>query len=94
MSSYLTLASHNTGPLLQPGQLPTNPTAEQQGHKLLDQIAPSFGEIALKREDLKQVLKDTPADNTAIVAQIRNLQDFYRDGWQLCQHTLNKLGRG
>ncbi|MFS8181366.1 hypothetical protein ACMG4P_07365 [Pseudovibrio denitrificans] len=94
MSSYLTLASHNTGPLLQPGQLPTNTTAEQQGHKLLDQIAPSFGEIALKREDLKQVLKDSPSDSTAIVAQIRNLQDFYRDGWQLCQHALNKLGRG
>lgn len=94
MSSYLTLASHNTGPLLQPRQMPTNTTAEHQGHKLLDQIAPSFSEIALKREDLKQVLKDSPADSTAIVGQIRNLQDFYRYGWQLCQHVLNKLGRG
>ncbi|KZL02298.1 MULTISPECIES: hypothetical protein [unclassified Pseudovibrio] len=89
MSLYLRLISETAGPLLQPVG-----TAEQQGHKLLDQIAPSFGEIALKREDLKQVLKETPDDNTAIAGQIRNLQDFYLDGWQRCQQTLNKLGRG
>ncbi|KZL06015.1 hypothetical protein [Pseudovibrio sp. Ad26] len=94
MSSYLTLVAHTADPRPQPWQVPTTSTAEQQGHMLLDQIAPSFGEIALKREDLKQVLKDTPEDSPAVIAQIRNLQDFYRDGWQLCQVALNKLGRG
>jgi hypothetical protein len=92
MSLYLRLISETAGPPLQ--SAPIVGTAEQQGHKLLDQIAPSFGEIALKREDLKQVLKEAPDDNTAIAGQIRNLQDFYLDGWQRCQQTLNKLGRG
>ncbi|KZK81759.1 hypothetical protein PsW64_02347 [Pseudovibrio sp. W64] len=94
MSSHLRLITQDPVAPLQPGQATTVSAAEQQGHKLLDQISPSFGEIALKREDLKLVLKDTPDDGPAIVAQIRNLQDFYRDGWQLCQQTLNKMGRG
>ncbi|KZL18446.1 hypothetical protein [Pseudovibrio sp. WM33] len=94
MSSHLRLITQDPVAPLQPDQATTASAAEQQGHKLLDQIAPSFGEIALKREDLKLVLKDTPEDGPAIVAQIRNLQDFYRDGWQLCQQTLNKMGRG
>ncbi|SDQ99057.1 hypothetical protein [Pseudovibrio sp. Tun.PSC04-5.I4] len=78
----------------QTAQFPVLQPAEHHGHKLLDHIAPSFGEIALKREDLKEVLRSTPEDPAAITQQIRNLQDFYLDGWKNCQNALNKLGRG